>query len=87
MPLKKNRLSGYFCSDTIFNLSWKVLTDSEIKVLEKGIHCAPIQSKINEPKLQNDFEEFCRRMRLKWYFRNEPSSKFSETPSFTPKSS
>ena len=84
---EKNRLSGYFCSDTIFNLSWKVLTDSEIKVLEKGIHCAPIQSKINEPKLQNDFEEFCRRMRLKWYFRNEPSCKFSETPSFTPKSS
>ena len=26
-------------------------------------------------------------MHLKWYFRNEPSSEFSETPSFTPKSS
>ena len=25
-------------------------------------------------------------MRLKWHFRNEPTSEFSETPSFTPKS-
>ena len=25
-------------------------------------------------------------MRLKWYFRNEATSEFSETPSFTPKS-
>ena len=24
-------------------------------------------------------------MRLKWYFRNEPTSEFSETPSFIPK--
>ena len=26
-------------------------------------------------------------MRLKWYFRNEPTSSFSEHPSFIPKSS
>ena len=48
---EETRLSGYFCSDTIFNLSQKVLTDSEIKVLEKGLDYAPIQSKINEPEL------------------------------------
>ena len=84
---EKTRLSGYFCSDTVFNLSRKVLTDSEIKDLEKGLDYAPIQNKINEPKLRNDFEEFCRRMHLKWYFRNEPTCEFSETPSFTPMSS
>ena len=32
----ENRLPGYFCSDTVFNLSKKVLSDAEIKVLEKG---------------------------------------------------
>ena len=84
---EKIRLSGSFCSDTIFNLSRKILTDSKIKVLEKGLDYVPIQSKINEPKLRNDFEEFCRRMHLKWYFHNEPNSEFSETPSFTLKSS
>ena len=32
----ENRLPGYFCSDTVFNLSKKVLSDAEIKVLGKG---------------------------------------------------
>ena len=47
-----NRLSGYFCSETIFNLSNRVLTDTEIKVLEKGLDFAPIQKKLNEPELK-----------------------------------
>ena len=44
-----------------------------------------IQRKINEPELRRDFNEFCRRMRLKWHFRDEPQG-FNETPAFTPKS-
>ena len=40
-----SRMKGYFCSDTVFNLSNKVLTEDEIKVLEKGLHFAP---KVNE---------------------------------------
>ena len=36
----ENRLCGYFCSETIFNLSHRVLTDTEIKVLEKGLDFA-----------------------------------------------
>ena len=82
-----DQISGYFCSDTVFNLSKKVLSDMELKVLEKGLDNAPIQNKINETELKGDFEDFARRMRLKWYFRNEPTPSFSERPSFTPKSS
>ena len=81
-----NRVKGHFCSDTIFNLSHRVLSDAEIKILEKGLDFAPIQRKINEPELRKDFEEFCRRMRIKWYFRNEPTSDFSNIPDFAPKS-
>ena len=33
----ENRFTGYFCSDTVFNLSKKVLSDAEIRVLEKGL--------------------------------------------------
>ena len=55
----------------VFNLSNKVLSDVQIKVSEKGLDYAPIKNKINEPEQRNDFNEFCRRMRLKWYFRNE----------------
>ena len=54
-----DRISGYFCSGTVFNLSEKVLTDIEIKVLEKGLDYAPMQNKINEPELRKDLEEFC----------------------------
>ena len=83
----ENRLRGYFCSDTVFNLSEKVLSDAEIKVLEKGLDYTPIQNKINEPELRRDYEDFCRQMRLKWFFRNEPTPSFSETPAFKTKSS
>ena len=84
MPLEKPDFLGIFAQ--IQYLRWNVLMDCKMKVLEKGFDYAPIQSKINEPELPNDFEEFCRRMRLKWYFHNESTSEFSDTLSFTPKS-
>ena len=79
-----NLLKGHFCSDTIFNLSHRVLSDAEIKILEKGLDFAYIQRKINAPELRKDFEEFCRRMRIKWHFWNEPTSDFSNIPAFVP---
>lgn len=44
------RLVGYFCSDTVCSFSRKVLTDTEIKVLEKDLKSAPLQNRINELK-------------------------------------
>ena len=38
----ENRLCEYFWLETIFNLSHRVLTDTEIKVLEKSLDFAPI---------------------------------------------
>ena len=77
-------LRGHFCSEAIFNLSHRVLSDAKIKVLEKGLAFVPIQRKINEPWLREDFEEFCCQMRVKWHFRNEPSDSFSNKPTFSP---
>ena len=37
-----SRLKGCFCSETVFNLSKKVLTEAEIKVLGKGLDYANI---------------------------------------------
>lgn len=70
----------------MFNLSNRVPSESEAGILKKGLDFAPIQKKINEPDLRRDFQEFCRRMRIKWNFRNEPSKNFSEFPSFKAKS-
>ena len=73
-------LSGYFFCETVLNLSRKILTETEIKILKKGLGFTPIQRKINEPELRSDFEEFCRRVWVKWHFRNEPSPDFSNIP-------
>ena len=63
------------------------MLDTEIKILEKGLDYAPIQDRVNEPELRQDFDAFSRKMRPKWYFRNEATEDFSETPSFRSKSS
>ena len=38
-------MSGYFCWDSVFNLTYKVLNETEIKVLKEGLVFAPIQKK------------------------------------------
>ena len=85
-PANSERMKGYFCSDTVFNLSNKVLSQTEISVLEKGLGLVPTPNMINEADLRRDFNEFSRKMRCKWYFRDEPSEEFSEIPAFKPKS-
>ena len=45
--ISNKRLKGYFCSDTVFNLSGRVLFESEIKVLEKGLNFATFQRRVN----------------------------------------
>ena len=37
MLTSEGGISGYFCSDAVFNLSHKKLTETEIKVFEKGL--------------------------------------------------
>ena len=59
-----DRMSACFCSYTVYNLTKKVLSDMEIKILEKGFDYAPIQNKINKPELRKGFEDFARRMSL-----------------------
>ena len=57
-------------------MSNRVLSDYEIKVLERGLDSASSQRKVNEPELRLDFGEICRRMRIKWHFGNEPKLDF-----------
>ena len=82
----ESRLTGQFSSETIFDLNDRVLTDAEIKILEKGLDFAPLQCKINEPELKQDFKGFCKSMWLKWYYWEE-QQEFSETLAFSAKSS
>ena len=45
-----------------------------------------MQLQINEPGLKQDFKDFCRNLRLKWYFWDE-RQEVSETPAFSTKHS
>ena len=80
-----DRLVGYFSSENVFNLSHKVLSETEIRVLSKGLQFVPTPSKIDEVVLRKDFDEFRRRMRNKWHFRENITMDFSEIPAFRPK--
>ena len=53
---ENDMLEGYFCSDTAFNLSNSVFSDSEIKLFEKGQDFASVQRRINEPELRKNFK-------------------------------
>ena len=44
-----NRIQGYFSSDTVFGLSKKVLSETQMKVIAKGLDFGTIQNKINGP--------------------------------------
>ena len=80
------RMKEHFCSKTEFNLSKKVLTETVIRILEKGLGFAPTPTRINESDHKRNFNEFSRKMRCRWYFTNEPTEHFSEKSSFNIKS-
>ena len=71
---------------TIFSLSFKIFSQTEINILEKGLEFVPTPNMISEADLRRDFKEFSRKIRCKWYLRDEPFEEFSEIPAFRPKS-
>ena len=64
----ETRIEGYFCSDVVFNLSRRILSEKDLKVLEKSLNFSPIQNKTNK---RTNFDEFYGCMRAKCYFGNK----------------
>ena len=58
-------LKGYFCSDVVFNLSHRLLSELEIEVLGKRLCFSPTPSFINGADLKSGFADFLRKMRCK----------------------
>ena len=48
------RVKGVFCSDVVFKLSTRVVTEVELNVLEKGLRFVPTPSTIKESELRED---------------------------------
>ena len=70
----KERTCGYqvqrtgFISRNVVNLSDRVLTNSEIKVLSEGLNFYPTPKEINKFKLMRGISEFGRKMKGWAYF-------------------
>ena len=83
------RLEGKFVSKNVVNLSNRELTEAEVSVLSKGLKFCPTAREINRAKVKEDLEQFGRRLRLKWFFRDEEkdfsTNPFRKKSSFNPK--
>ena len=87
------RLVGKFVSSNVVNLSRRILSESEISLLSKGLKFSPTPREFDKSQLKQDLESFGRRLRLRWFFRgnneNEQPETFSNVfrvpSSFTPK--
>ena len=76
------RIQGQFISKNVFNLSHRVLTETEISLLDKGLQFVPTPEKIDRHQIKKDLERLGRHIRLKMHFQYEPSANFSTKPAF-----
>ena len=60
-----DHIEGPFSSVCVFNLSKKVLSKTEIMVLEERLGFSPKPSFINKADLERDFDDFARKLRCK----------------------
>jgi len=70
-------------SEFIINLSPIDLTQPEISLLSKGLGFCPTPRSIDDLQLNQDLEQFCRRMRLKDFFFDK-DDKADDTTAYNP---
>ena len=80
------RSTGHFVGENVFVIGDVILTSDEISVLEKGLGFCPTPYKINKYELEQDFQEFSRLLRCKWFFRNSPDNVNLDYPNFQARS-
>ena len=69
--LEGNRYKANFVSPNVITLSKRNLTKSEISLLSKGLQFVPTPKHFNKALLREELENFGRKLRLKWFFRND----------------
>ena len=68
---KGDSLEGKFVSDNVINLSRRNLSEAEISLLPpKVLKFVPTANKIDRAKLKTELEDYGRKLRLMWDFRN-----------------
>ena len=86
---KGERLEGKFVSSNVINFSRRNLSEAEISLLSKGLKFVPTANKIDRAKLKTELEEYGRKLRLMWHFRNDEKpfsyEKFRPKSTFNPR--
>ena len=78
-------MEGKFASQNVFNLSDRLLTENEIKVLDNGLNFVPTPEKLDRLQIKNDLEKLGRLgrdIKLRMFYKNDLSPSFSEKPAF-----
>ena len=78
------RICGHFENDKIINLFERALSEAEVSVLSKGLKFVSTPKELDYSQIIIHLENFGRRLRLKWWFKDEED--FSEIPMFRPRS-
>ena len=63
-----NEVNSVFADNNVLNLSERVLTTWEIKVLSGDLNFCPTRNGVDKGALMRDFSEFSRRMKCKAHF-------------------
>ena len=71
------RLIGRFVSGSVVNLSRRELSEEDVSLLSKGLKFSPTPTDIEKAQLKAEIEDFKRRMRLRWHFRNNEDDSFT----------
>ena len=86
---KGERLEGEFVSSNVINLPTRYLSEAEISLLSKGLKFVPTANKIDRARLKTELEEYGRKLRLMWHFRNNekpfPYEKFRPKSTINPR--
>ena len=78
------KVEAKFVNKIVIYLSRRYLSASEISLLSKGLKFVPTATKIDHAKLKAELEEYGRKLRLMWHFRNDERS--SAADRFRPRS-
>ena len=70
VEVPSSRLAVVFVSGSVVNLSRMILMEYQTKLLSRGLKFSPTPRDIDKSQLKLDVVEFKRKMRLKWYFRD-----------------
>jgi hypothetical protein len=82
---KKQHCAPPASSTTVVNLSSKPLTSFETSVLEKGLSFCPTPTYVNVNEIKSDIQNFKRRCRLAYQFRNHDNNDRQPSPGPFPK--